>query len=417
MLANYLKIAWKVLLRNRFFTFVSLFGISLTIGILLVLATLFDQISGTHYPENPDGYSLMVSKINLNDGKGSNYVGNLSYNYIQKYVKQMQSPQNVALFASGAGLTAFVGDKKLELRRSITCENFWEVMKFDFVEGKAYCKTEVEQNAKVVVITRATRDAYFGEGVLATGKYLETYNNRFQVIGVVENVAESQRYLNADLYLPYSETLTGDRNYIGGFLAVLEGGNRSAIGKMKEEYLDVVSRLDAELKKDPIDGSYINMSSHAVSKLEDISYLFSDNSKKPAVGIVIGILGGAMFLFMLLPAVNLVNLNSSRIMERASEIGVRKAFGANSQQLTVQFIIENILITLIGGLIGLGVALIALGLIESTGIIRHAQLGLRFNVFVFAILICLFFGILSGALPALRMSKLQIVNALKGIRS
>ncbi len=44
MLRNYIKIAWKVLARNKFFTFVSLFGISLTIGILLVLATLVDQI-------------------------------------------------------------------------------------------------------------------------------------------------------------------------------------------------------------------------------------------------------------------------------------------------------------------------------------------------------------------------------------
>ncbi|MEL6589204.1 MAG: ABC transporter permease, partial [Bacteroidota bacterium] len=186
MLANYLKIAWKVLLRNRFFTFVSLFGISLTIGILLVLATLFDQLTGHHYPEKPSGHSLMVSKINLNDGRGSNYVGNLSYFYVHQYLKKMQSPKRVAMIASGASLTAFVGDKKLDLRRAISDEDFWEVMDFDFLEGRPYNAEEVAQNAKVAVITRATRDAYFGEGVLVTGKYLETYNNRFQVVGVVE---------------------------------------------------------------------------------------------------------------------------------------------------------------------------------------------------------------------------------------
>ncbi|MEL6653698.1 MAG: FtsX-like permease family protein, partial [Bacteroidota bacterium] len=252
---------------------------------------------------------------------------------------------------------------------------------------------------------------------LVTGKYLETYNNRFQVVGVVENVSESQRYIRADLYLPYSEALASEQGFIGSFLAVMEGESRADLSKIREEYQALVSRLDGEIKKAPIFDTYNHMSSHAVSKLEDVSYLFSDNSKRPAVGIVIGLLGGAMFLFMLLPAVNLVNLNSSRIMERASEIGVRKAFGANVQQLTIQFIIENILITLIGGAIGLGVALLALEIIESSDIIRYAQLGLRFNVFVFAILICLFFGILSGVLPAWRMSKLQIVNALKGIQS
>lgn len=416
MFVNYIKIAWKVLGRNRFFTFVSLFGISLTIGILLVLATLFEQITGTHYPENPDGHTLLVSRINLNDGRGSNFVGGPSYHYIQKYVKSLQSPKRVALLASGSNFTAFVGDKKLELRRSITDETFWEVMQFQFVEGKPYDKEAVAQNAKVVVITRATRDAYFGEGVPATGKYLETYNNRFLVVGVVENIAESQRYLHADLFLPYSEAVGGDQGLIGGFYAILEGDSRSDLSKIREEYSALVSRIDAELKTDPIDGSYNTISSHAVNKLEDISYLFSDNNKQPEVGIVIAILGVAMLLFMLLPAVNLINLNSSRIMERASEIGVRKAFGATAGNLSLQFIIENILITLIGGAIGLGIALISLEIIESTGIIRYAQLGLRFNVFVFAILICLFFGILSGVLPAWRMSKIQIVNALKGIR-
>ena len=55
---------------------------------------------------------------------------------------------------------------------------------------------------------------------------------------------------------------------------------------------------------------------------------------------------------MLLPAVNLVNLNASRIMERASEIGVRKAFGASSRTLVGQFVVENVVLTLIGAALG-----------------------------------------------------------------
>ena len=60
----------------------------------------------------------------------------------------------------------------------------------------------------------------------------------------------------------------------------------------------------------------------------------------------------AACLFMLLPAVNLVNLNTSRIMERASEIGVRKAFGASSRTLVGQFVVENLVLTLVGGAVG-----------------------------------------------------------------
>ena len=53
-------------------------------------------------------------------------------------------------------------------------------------------------------------------------------------------------------------------------------------------------------------------------------------------------------LFMALPAMNLVNLNISRILERASEIGVRKAFGASSWTLVGQFLVENLILTLVG---------------------------------------------------------------------
>ena len=66
-------------------------------------------------------------------------------------------------------------------------------------------------------------------------------------------------------------------------------------------------------------------------------------------GCCAALLAALALLFMLLPAVNLVNLNLSRILERASEIGVRKAFGASSRTLVGQFVVENLVLTLLGG--------------------------------------------------------------------
>ena len=66
-------------------------------------------------------------------------------------------------------------------------------------------------------------------------------------------------------------------------------------------------------------------------------------------------IGVFILLVMLLPTLNLININVTRIMERSSEIGVRKAFGASSRTLVYQFIVENIILTLIGGII-LGMA-------------------------------------------------------------
>jgi putative ABC transport system permease protein len=119
-------------------------------------------------------------------------------------------------------------------------------------------------------------------------------------------------------------------------------------------------------------------------------------------------------LFMLLPTVNLVNLNVSRIMERASEIGVRKAFGASSRVLVGQFLVENVVLTLVGGALGLAGSVWLLWLVNRSGLILYADLQLNHRIFLTGLGLAVFFGIMSGVYPAWRMSRLHPVQALKG---
>ncbi len=125
-------------------------------------------------------------------------------------------------------------------------------------------------------------------------------------------------------------------------------------------------------------------------------------------------LAGLAFLFMLLPAVNLVNLNVSRIMERASEIGVRKAFGASSRTLVAQFILENIVLTLTGAVVGVLIAAGFLRLLNEHGPFTYAQLVINTRVLLYGLGLAVIFGVFSGVYPAWRMSRLHPVEALKG---
>ncbi len=125
-------------------------------------------------------------------------------------------------------------------------------------------------------------------------------------------------------------------------------------------------------------------------------------------------LTAAAALFMLLPAVNLMNLNTSRILERASEIGVRKAFGASSRTLVGQFIIENVVLTLVGAAIGFVLAGWLLQAINTSGLIQYASLHLNYRIFAWGVALAVVFGLLSGVYPAWRMSRLHPVQALKG---
>ena len=129
--------------------------------------------------------------------------------------------------------------------------------------------------------------------------------------------------------------------------------------------------------------------------------------------MILSIAAGAL-LFMLLPALNMINLSLSRILERSSEIGVRKAFGASSWGLVGQFLVEGVVLSLVGGAIGLGLSALVMRVVSYSDLIPYAQLTLNVRVFLYGLVLTLVFAALSGAYPAWRMSRLHPVEGLHG---
>lgn len=412
MLENYLKITWKVLGRNKFFTFVSLFGITFTIGILLVVTTFYDNMLGTGYPEVHRDRTLYLSRVSMhNDDYSSNSLNPVGLYFIEKYIRQRETPEMISFASMGDRITTFVGDQKLQLVQKYTCENFWKTNEFDFLEGRPYTRQQVENSEHVIVITAATREQYFGDKPSVVGETIVIDNTSYRVIGVVKDVPGNFLYAYGDIYVPYTldkVDMTSMR-LTGHYVVVLLAKKQSDFPAIKEEFEDMVSRIEV-----PEERGYTQMIARPLTPLETISIALARNWEEPPVRTLASLLLGSLFLFMLLPALNLVNLNASRILERASEIGVRKAFGASSATLATQFIIENILLTLMGGVLGFFFAVGMLAWIESLELIPHIDLHLSYKVFFIAIFLCAFFGVLSGVLPAWRMSKIHIVHALKG---
>ena len=124
-----------------------------------------------------------------------------------------------------------------------------------------------------------------------------------------------------------------------------------------------------------------------------------------------------LLLFLLLvPALNLTGIVQSSIQRRRSEMGIRKAFGATKGKLMMQLLNENLLITLIGGVIGivLSVVMLYLGrsfLLEKDVVLTFDML-FKPWLFLAALFFTLLLNLLSAGLPALRVSREQIVDAL-----
>jgi putative ABC transport system permease protein len=158
---------------------------------------------------------------------------------------------------------------------------------------------------------------------------------------------------------------------------------------------------------------YDQLFTFADTYLESFTRSMFGKGNESGMGMFYLIIVTFVFLFMLLPTLNLVNINISRIMERSSEIGVRKAFGASSRTLVFQFIVENIILTFLGGLIGIILSFIIISVFNNSQLIANAHLSMNITVMFYSVIACLVFGFISGVYPAWRMSRMQVVNALK----
>jgi putative ABC transport system permease protein len=414
MITNYLKIAWKVLLRNPFYTFVTLFGISLTLTVLIVLTSFINHLIGTNYPEYKRDRTLYFHKITLQDTlKQSANVSPASFEFMQRYVTTLKTPEKVAIATFVDFTNAYVNGKRIEVKYKHTDAAFWEVAEFDFLEGKPFNEGHIAAGENVTVISDHLKRQYFGDAEEpVVGQFIEVDNRKYRVIGVVQGVPITRPFTSADMYIPYSATHKENRSkgFLGGYTAMVLARDKSDFPAIQSEFSAVISRIPTPQLSGGF--KFYSIEAGAYPYLDAVLGTFRVFGTEAST-LFYSVIALFMALFMSLPAINLVNLNVSRMMERASEIGVRKAFGAPVRTLMGQFVIENLFVTAIGGAVALVLSSIIVALINRSGLIVKADLTINLNVFAVSILVCLAFGIMSGLLPALRMARVSIAQALK----
>lgn len=315
----------------------------------------------------------------------------------------------MAISSNPRSSNAYVNNQKIVIDYKHTNADYWKVLEYHFLEGKPYNQSQIDNAEYVAVISMKTKQAYFGDEPTVVGKYISADNINYRVIGVVDNVPKTLHNLAGDMYLPY--TVAKD-NYnkpelMGAFNAVLLAKTKADIPKLKAEFEQMMKKIPIPTKE------FDTIYSHADTYFTSITRRLAGDGKDSGTSSVVGGISLLVLMFLLLPTINLVNINITRILERSSEIGVRKAFGASSKTLVYQFIVENMILTFFGGLIGLFLSVFVIYFINDLQLIENVYLKINFTVLWYSFIACLFFGLLSGVYPAWRMSKLNVVKALK----
>ena len=442
MISNYIKLAWRILGRKKFFTFISLFGISFTLGILMVALSFLQSELGKNAPlSNKDDLvyipSLRLQKIHYDtiaiiDTITTNGVSvyDTTYDYnrrgsmqwnseinnklLEEHLSDLEHAEDRTIFNAGALHDVFVNGVKLTLETLYSDPNYWNIFDHKIIKGRSFDDSDMKNAAKVAVISDKTAKEYFGNIDSAVDNEMFIDGKNFLVIGMYKHTGKMASFVSPDIVIPYSN-LNADNQptYYHGYYEIMYKKKRnSSVDALKKSITHAGSLIPLDHPSKPPGYNEIVLRPRTYNEMYASEIYYDDDASK-SLNVMKWVLISLLLFFVLLPTLNLINLNISRILERSSEIGVRKAFGAHQSNIISQFIIENVVQTILGGILGLLIALAVINIINKGGYLGNAILQLNTKFFIYSFIVTLVFGVLSGLLPAYRMSKLHIVNALK----
>lgn len=414
MLRNYVLMALAMLRRKKFLTFVNVFATTLTLTVLIVVAAFATAKLYPRGAERNSGNFLVVDNVCFQGGteeKQSTWNSGPGWVFFSDYIASLETPDKVSFASEPSAAVSYIGGRKVQSQIRRTDGAYWEILAFDFLEGRPLTTEDHDSGRFVAVINRASRDELL-DGRPALGRSITANGQTFTVVGVVENEPESNDVAFADIWVPLTTAPSSGyrEQWLGGGVALLWTADRGRRGEIKREYRDRLASFEYEEPE-----RYHTARSVAETRLDNMANAAVSDwcTSESHLGRFAGIATALMLAFMLLPAINMINLNVSRILERAPEIGLRKAAGATRRSLVVQFVLENLVLTAAGGLVAFVLAPWVLSILNDTAI-EYGRLAMNWRVFVAGLFFVTVFAVLSGAYPAWRMARLEPVQALRG---
>ncbi|MCD4819353.1 MAG: ABC transporter permease [Candidatus Cloacimonetes bacterium] len=412
MLRNYLKIAYRNIIKEKAYSFINIFGLGLGLAAcILVGLYIYQDFNYDNYHQNGDNlYRVSIKTIAPNKTDQTAETPALVAPNLQQNFPEIEKISRI--YFSGNDLITYKNKKIYEEEIIFADKDFFEMFSYETIQGNSANFLKKENS---IIITQDIADKYFGTEN-PVGKVFNI-NNRvdLEIAGVIENIPINSHF-TFDMVATY-----------GTLVDLPEGNYLEQWGATFGSYTYVMLHPEVDLKQfiDKVDPFLTEKmeTSLRITKSIDLQpiesiHIFSniDDEINPNSSISYIIILGSISLFILILAcINFVNLTTARAVKRAREIGVRKVFGAYKLQLIRQFLSESILITLIA----LGFAFVFVELFEPSfsQLIGSSLIFNCFdNVFIFfsIIGISLLIGAVAGLYPAFVLTHYQPVQVMKG---
>jgi putative ABC transport system permease protein len=424
MFKNYIKIAWRSLKKQAFFTFLNTFGLAIGMaGALMISLYIYDELSYDKMFADADRIYRIDADIKFGGAEikaaesAPPMAGALKRDY-----SQVES--TVRFRTLGSMYVKKVGGETSSKENKVTYADstFFQFFGIDLLAGNS--KTALT-GTNSLVLTKTAAEKYFGSTDVLGQNMLLDNSDTYTVTGVIDDMPKNSYFNEYSVFLAMAgnvasrEELWGSNNYftfvklipeakVEDFQAPLQGMLERYMLPWAQKYFPGMTAESFAAS-----GNYIRY--HTIA-LTDI-HLHSDRSSEMnATSSMqnIYILSFIGLFLIILASVNFMNLSTAHSLKRAKEVGVRKTLGSNKMNLIFQFLTESGLIAFISLIAALLITMITLPFFNGfTG----KSIAIPFSQPLFWLLLLaatILLGLFSGCYPAFFMSRFTPVKTLKG---
>jgi len=402
--------AFQSLIGNKLRTFLSLIGITIGIFCIISVKSAVDSLQKNVMAGFAEiGNNVVyVEKYPWNEDWSNSY-----WKYMKRPEPSLQDLEVIldkSEYTDKASYNIFTGGKTVSYKSSSvsgafimgTSYDFQEIQKLEFAKGRYFNTLESNSGTNKVVLGHTVAQELF-QSLEPVGKQVKLFGQKFTVVGVLEEEGESMfNFINFDevVWMPLTTARRfiniGPKSQIGRSL-VIKAYEEVPLDELKSELTGILRSHRRVRPRE--DDNFSLMEMTALNDVVDGFFAILN-----LAGIVIG--GFALVVGMF----SVANIMFVSVKERTNIIGIKKALGAKNYIVLMEFLIESIVLCILGGMAGI---LMTYGVLSLIAKLADFDMALTFNNAVIGVVVSVIVGIIAGIIPAFIASNLDPVEAIR----
>ncbi len=383
------KMAFKSILSNKMRSFLTMLGIIIGVMSLVVLVSLASGATES-VTDSIDELGSNTLYVSISDDKGKP----IRYDELDEFIESDQL-KSAAPYATSNSKISGSKDEKTGTIIGTTAV-YTEIQNLKLASGRFIKSPDVDNHTNVVVVNEALAKAVIGRADVV-GETISLGGTSYQIIGVLEssNSTSTDEEASYEAYISYTSLIR-------------------LTDSVGVDVTDFYVAATDENNMDQAETVLENKLKERFNNDEDAYFVMNQSSIAEAMASVTNtlslLLGGIAGISLLVGGIGIMNIMLVSVTERTREIGIRKAIGAGYWSIMLQFLIEALVVSLLGCLIGIGLSAVAIQVIDRVGSVSY---GLSTGVIWVSVAFSILIGVVFGIYPANKAARKKPIDALR----